>query len=91
MFENRQYYICGATPYSQGSIGRTDFPGGSYQQLIQMIKEKLLCYEDDVICYPATDRPPPLALKKKTTPSCKTIGKRVRGLAPDTFVLEAKR
>jgi glyoxylase-like metal-dependent hydrolase (beta-lactamase superfamily II) len=36
----------------QGSIGRTDFPGGSYNELIKMIKEKLLCYEDDVICYP---------------------------------------
>ena len=36
----------------QGSIGRTDFPGGSYKQLIQMIKEKLLCYDDDVIAYP---------------------------------------
>lgn len=36
----------------QGSIGRTDFPGGSYKQLIQNIKEKLLCYDDNVICYP---------------------------------------
>lgn len=36
----------------QGSIGRTDFPGGSYQQLIKNIKEKLLCYDDDVIAYP---------------------------------------
>lgn len=36
----------------QGSIGRTDFPGGSYDQLIQNIKNKLLCYDDDVIAYP---------------------------------------
>jgi hydroxyacylglutathione hydrolase len=36
----------------QGSIGRTDFPGGSYEQLINNIKTKLLCYEDDVIAYP---------------------------------------
>lgn len=36
----------------QGSIGRTDFPGGSYQQLIDNIKNKLLCYEDEVIAYP---------------------------------------
>lgn len=36
----------------QGSIGRTDFPGGSYKQLIQMIKEKLLCYDDATIAYP---------------------------------------
>ena len=36
----------------QGSIGRTDFPGGSYQQLIKMIKEKLLCYDDETVAYP---------------------------------------
>ena len=36
----------------QGSIGRTDFPGGSYKSLIQNIKEKLLCYDDDVVAYP---------------------------------------
>ncbi len=36
----------------QGSIGRTDFPGGSYDQLIQNIKNKLLCYDDDVVAYP---------------------------------------
>jgi len=36
----------------QGSIGRTDFPGGSYKQLIQNIKEKLLCYGDEVVAYP---------------------------------------
>lgn len=35
-----------------GSIGRTDFPGGSYHQLIKSIKERLLCYDDDVVCYP---------------------------------------
>lgn len=36
----------------QGSIGRTDFPGGSHQQLIDNIKNKLLCYNDEVIAYP---------------------------------------
>ncbi len=34
------------------SIGRTDFPGGSYSQLIQSIKEKLLVLDDEVKAYP---------------------------------------
>ena len=34
------------------SIGRTDFPGGSYSQLIQSIKTKLMTLEDDVKAYP---------------------------------------
>ena len=34
-----------------GSIGRTDLPGGSYKQLIDSIKEKLLVYDDDTLVY----------------------------------------
>jgi Zn-dependent hydrolases, including glyoxylases len=35
-----------------GSIGRTDFPGGSFAQLIRSIKEKLLVLPDDTTVYP---------------------------------------
>ncbi|MCR2042533.1 MBL fold metallo-hydrolase [Anaerosalibacter massiliensis] len=35
-----------------GSIGRTDFPGGSYEQIINSIKEKLVLFSDDTIVYP---------------------------------------
>jgi hydroxyacylglutathione hydrolase len=35
-----------------GSIGRTDFPGSSYQKLISSIKDKILSREDDLIIYP---------------------------------------
>jgi glyoxylase-like metal-dependent hydrolase (beta-lactamase superfamily II) len=35
-----------------GSIGRTDFPGGSYRQLIDSIKQKLMVYPDDTEIYP---------------------------------------
>ena len=34
------------------SIGRTDFPGGSYKSLIQNIKEKLLILDDEVKVLP---------------------------------------
>ena len=34
------------------SIGRTDFPGGSYSQLINSIKTKLMTLDDEVKAYP---------------------------------------
>ena len=36
----------------QASVGRSDFPGGSHQQLINSIKTKLMVLDDEVIVYP---------------------------------------
>jgi len=36
----------------QGSIGRTDLWGGSYPQIIESIREKLLALSDEVVVYP---------------------------------------
>lgn len=35
----------------QGSIGRTDFPGGNYQQLIDSIRTRILTLPDDTVVY----------------------------------------
>lgn len=35
----------------QGSIGRTDFPGGDYQQLIDSIRTRILTLPDDTVVY----------------------------------------
>lgn len=35
-----------------GSIGRTDFPGGNYGQLIESIRGKLLVLPDETVVYP---------------------------------------
>lgn len=43
--------IAGDTLF-QGSIGRTDLPGGSYPQIITSIREKLLVLPDKTIVYP---------------------------------------
>jgi hydroxyacylglutathione hydrolase len=36
----------------QGSIGRTDLPGGSFPQILASIREKLLALPDELIVYP---------------------------------------
>ncbi|MDQ0287077.1 glyoxylase-like metal-dependent hydrolase (beta-lactamase superfamily II) [Desulfofundulus luciae] len=43
--------ITGDTLFA-GSVGRSDFPGGSHQQLIKSIKEKLLCYPPETKVLP---------------------------------------
>jgi hydroxyacylglutathione hydrolase len=35
-----------------GSVGRSDFPGGSQRQLLSSIQERLLCFPDDTTIYP---------------------------------------
>ena len=43
--------FCGDTLFLS-SIGRTDFPGSSHEQLIRSIQTKILTLPDTVVCYP---------------------------------------
>ena len=43
--------FCGDTIFAE-SIGRTDLPGGNYDQLLKSIKEKILPMADDVMLLP---------------------------------------
>jgi len=42
----------GDTIFASGGIGRTDFPGGSYDELVESIEEKLLVLPDETRVYP---------------------------------------
>ena len=49
-FENEGVLFSGDTLF-YGSIGRTDFPNGSFSDLINGIKEKLMVLPDDTVVY----------------------------------------
>lgn len=50
------------------SIGRTDFPGGSFDEIIKSIKEKIFKYEDDTIIYPGHNSPSTIKSEKIGNP-----------------------
>jgi len=51
-----------------GSIGRTDFPGGSYETLIKSIKDKLLAYPDETVVYPGHGPATSIAFERQYNP-----------------------
>ena len=51
-----------------GSIGRTDLPGGSYEQLMHSIKIKLLSKGDEYLVYPGHGPSSTIGEEKKSNP-----------------------
>ncbi|MFO7152772.1 MAG: MBL fold metallo-hydrolase [Bacillota bacterium] len=51
-----------------GSIGRTDFPGSSYEQIIDSINTKLLVLDDDVRILPGHGGESTIGAEKATNP-----------------------
>lgn len=52
----------------QGSIGRTDLPGGDYSQLIESIREHVLSMPDDTTLYPGHGPPTTVGHERATNP-----------------------
>ena len=51
-----------------GSIGRTDLPGGDYDELINSIKTKILPYDDDFTVYTGHGDDTTIERERKTNP-----------------------
>ena len=66
-FEAARVLIAGDTLF-QGSIGRTDLPGGSFKQIIDSIKEKLFPLGDDVVVYCGHGPKTNIGLEKQINP-----------------------
>jgi len=55
-----------------GSVGRTDFIGGSYEELIRSIKTKLLCLPDSFKVYSGHGPPTTIGDEKRHNPFLQT-------------------
>src|SRR3989304_7524757 len=66
-FHNNGFVFVGDTLF-MGSIGRTDFPGCSYQDLIQSVKTKIFPLGDDVRVYPGHGPATTIGIEKTYNP-----------------------
>ena len=55
----------------KSGIGRTDFPGGSYDEIIDSIREKLYRLDDDMIIVPGHGPYTTIGIEKQTNPYVK--------------------
>ena len=53
-----------------GSIGRTDLPGGDFNTLINSIHDKLFVLQDDMVVYPGHGATTTIGKEKKSNPFC---------------------
>lgn len=52
----------------RGSVGRTDFPGGDHQMLLDSIKSKLLTLPDETVVYPGHGPATTIKNERETNP-----------------------
>jgi len=51
-----------------GSIGRTDFPGGSFEMIKKSIRQKLFALDDDFTVYPGHGPTTTIAEERRSNP-----------------------
>ncbi len=65
--ESERFVISGDTLFN-GSIGRTDLPGGNYDQLLNSITQRLMTLDDDFTVYPGHGDPSTIGDEKTSNP-----------------------
>lgn len=67
VFHDAQFVIGGDSLFA-GAIGRTDLPGGSFEQLVQSIKEQFYTLPDEYIVYPGHGPETNIKKEKESNP-----------------------
>jgi hydroxyacylglutathione hydrolase len=72
-FVNKNEKVCiGGDVLFDGSIGRTDLPGGNFDVLIRSIREQLFNLPDDTVVYPGHGPTTTIGHEKHSNPFCAT-------------------
>ncbi len=67
-YSAKQGFIISGDVLFQGSIGRTDLPGGNHATLLQSIREKILNLPDQTIVYSGHGAPTTIGQERKQNP-----------------------
>jgi len=62
------WIVIGGDVLFQGSVGRTDLPDGSFEQLNESIQTKLFTLPDDTIVLPGHGDPTTIGIEKQDNP-----------------------
>lgn len=65
--EGQAFVLAGDTLF-QGGIGRTDLPGGSYEEMMTSLRDKLLTLADDTAVLPGHGQPTTVGQERATNP-----------------------
>ena len=68
-FYSREHrFLIGGDVLFNGSVGRTDLPGGDFKTLEKSIKTKLYTLPDDVVVYPGHGEPTTIGKERRSNP-----------------------
>lgn len=68
LYDKKDGWLISGDSLFQGSIGRTDLPGGNYKELIENINKKLLSLPDNTIVFPGHGPSTTIGEEKRSNP-----------------------
>lgn len=68
LYDKEEGFLIAGDVLFQGSIGRTDLPGGNHAQLIRGIREKLLPLPDPTVVYPGHGPSTTIGAERRSNP-----------------------
>lgn len=68
LYDEKDKFLISGDALFQGSIGRTDLPGGDHNTLLQGIKDKLFTLPDDVMVFPGHGPETRIGYERKGNP-----------------------